>query len=395
MKIALVMERFSLTRGGAERSMYELGCCLGELGAEVTLVATQVDKNGLDYLPFKTVEEPVHSATAKSHWRRFEHVIAAHCAREKYDIVHSIAPLACADIYQPRGGSVLYGAKRHFAAYESNTIAFLKQATSGFNRRRSVQVRAERKLCAKANGPVIAGLSEYVVGQFKTLYGLNDERARVIRNGVRIEKLRSEEVRTQGEKLRKLYDPQGTKTIFVYAAENYHLKGLAWLLRSAARAVKLTADRQDDFQIMVFGQNDYGRYYKQAQRLGLEGHVIFMGQTYQMPGVLQMCDAVVLPSYNDACSRTILEGLAAGKPGITTVFNGACEFLKGGKYGIVIERCGDVESLGGALARLCDKSQRQQMSAAIEDDRVYEQVSMVRHARELMALYRDRARSTI
>lgn len=69
MKIALVMERFSLTRGGGERSMYELGCCLEELGAEVTLVASQVDKSGLDYLPFKTAEEPVHSATARSQWR--------------------------------------------------------------------------------------------------------------------------------------------------------------------------------------------------------------------------------------------------------------------------------------------------------------------------------------
>ena len=106
-----------------------------------------------------------------------------------------------------------------------------------------------------------------------------------------------------------------------------------------------------------------------------------------MPALLYMADAVVLPSYNDACSRLILEGLAVGRAGVTTRFNGAADFLGEGKYGLVIDRCDDVEALAEALLNLCDPQHQRQMSDAIASDDVCEQVSVHRHARQLMDLY--------
>jgi glycosyltransferase involved in cell wall biosynthesis len=102
-----------------------------------------------------------------------------------------------------------------------------------------------------------------------------------------------------------------------------------------------------------------------------------------------MCDAVVLPSYNDACSRLVLEGLAVGKPAITTRFNGACDYLGEGRYGCIVEPCDDVEALANAMLELCDPAKVQAMCQAIERDNLREQVSMHRHARELLELYRQ------
>ena len=142
---------------------------------------------------------------------------------------------------------------------------------------------------------------------------------------------------------------------------------------------------------MVVSKQDYKSYWQQAQELGLGDVVIFMGHSDKMAQLLRMSDAVVLPSYNDACSRLILEGLAAGRPGITTRYNGAAEFLGGGKYGIVIDRADDEAALGRALVELCDRGRQREMSRAIEDDKVYQRVSMRRHAKELLGLYEELA----
>ena len=102
-----------------------------------------------------------------------------------------------------------------------------------------------------------------------------------------------------------------------------------------------------------------------------------------------MCDGVVLPSFNDACSRLILEGLAVGKPGITTRYNGAAEFLGEGKYGFVVEDGDDVKGLGEAMSALGDRRRHQQMCEAIEHDKVVEQVSIRRHVVQLVELYQE------
>lgn len=384
MRIALVLQRFSLIQGGAERSMYELGCCLHEMGADVSLVACDLDTTGINHAPF-----PIVRLKAAGHWRHWHHAVGLHCAGERYDIVHSTTPLPCADVYQPRAGSILHGRVRHCAAYENTATVLLKRMLGGFNFRRAAEEKAERRLCENPHGAVIAAVSEYVAQQFGTLYGLGDERVRVIHNGVQVEKLRSDDARAKGAKLRQQYDPHRVKTIFVYAAENYHLKGLSWLLRSAARTQQQLSGTDREVLIMVFGKENYEKYYRRVQRLGLSGTVLFMGQTGEMAAVLQMCDAVVLPTYNDACSRMIMEGLAADKPAITTAFNGAAEYLEKGKYGVVIDHCGDVEALSTALLQLHDQQRRERMAAAIHADCLYRRVSMARHARELMALYQD------
>ena len=101
--------------------------------------------------------------------------------------------------------------------------------------------------------------------------------------------------------------------------------------------------------------------------MDLTDKVIFNGPTSKVPALATMADAMVLPTYNDACSRTIMEGLAAGCPGITTRYNGAADFLDEGQFGIILEKCGDAGELASALLTLCDR-QRQQKMARIHQE---------------------------
>ena len=59
----------------------------------------------------------------------------------------------------------------------------------------------------------------------------------------------------------------------------------------------------------------------------------------------------------------------------------------------MLEECGDVAGLAGAMLGMCDRDKQQALCEAIEGDRVWERVSMERHARELMGLYEELVKS--
>mgnify|MGYP001396284688 CR=1 FL=1 len=114
-----------------------------------------------------------------------------------------------------------------------------------------------------------------------------------------------------------------------------------------------------------------------------------MGSTAKMAAVMNLADAVILPTWNDACSRVAMESLAAGKPVLTTRFNGAAEFIEHGRTGIIIESPDDIAALADGLMQLGNPARRQALADAVEQQRLYERVSMDRHAGELLALYEE------
>lgn len=388
MRIALVLEKFDIRRGGAERSSYELAEALAGAGHEVTLLAGEVKVEQFESLPFGIIHLPVRAKTRTGWWRDFQRVLAEHLGKGDYDIVHSMVAVGGVDVFQPRGGSIRYSARRHALSYKGTISIAIKQALSCLNLARAARIRAEGKICRGHKGPILAALSSYVQEQFEGQYSMLPSRVRLIRSGIDITKLRNSRAKEQGEKLRKLYDQNGDLALFIFAAENLRLKGLSNLLYAAQRAVELRST-QRDFRMLVVSSGKFGRYYRLAQELELGNRVIFLGSTSQMPALLHMADAVVLPTYNDACSRMVLEGLAAGRPAITTRFNGAADFLGEGKYGIVLEDGEDAEELARALLTMCDKHEAKKRAMAIEADKLYEEVWVQRHARELVELYEE------
>ena len=386
MKVALVTRRLDMTTGGAERSTYELACCLTEARVDVTLLAQKVVLGRYGPANFA-----VHLLKSQATGRgdrldALDRALAAHATEQHYDVVHSMLPLMSADIYQPRAGSALHGARRHAASYGSKLLETYKLMTATLNRSRSSLIAHERRLCAADNGPVVAALSSYVAEQFRRDYNIDEARLRIIRNGIDTLPFSSEQAKQQGRKLRAHYDPDGRCTLLGFAAENLRLKGVGFLLE-AARLTKRSDARADNLRILIVGNENYSKYWKRARRFGLGGTVLFMGATAEMPAFINMCDAIVLPTYHDACSRVVMEALAAGKCVITTRYNGAADFLADSKCGIVLDNCRDRTALAEAMLRLCDPAQTERFSSAIAATDMTEQVSIQRHVRELLPLY--------
>jgi glycosyltransferase involved in cell wall biosynthesis len=64
-----------------------------------------------------------------------------------------------------------------------------------------------------------------------------------------------------------------------------------------------------------------------ARRLGIEGHVHFVGWQENIPSIVAACHVLILPSRWEGMPNVILEGMAAGKPIIAMQAEGVVELL--------------------------------------------------------------------
>jgi UDP-glucose:(heptosyl)LPS alpha-1,3-glucosyltransferase len=385
-RIAIITERANIALGGAERSVFELAAALSGLGLDVEILAAtgQADSRNIRILCRDERSRRVGYA-------RFERALKNHLSQNKYDIIHSVLPFAFADVYQPRGGTYAEAIVRHAASHQNKFVATCKRLTAFVNLRRRALLRAERKLSRSADGPVIAALSQYVAEQFKRHYGADPQRIVVIPNGVKTDrpanKDQADRLRSQilaAARLKEADNP----VLLLFVANNFRLKGLAPLIRAVSAAARLDIQRR--CCLVVVGRDKTSTYRRLAKRLGLEaaGHRgVFLGSVSHIQSALSIADVAVLPTFYDPASRFILEALAAGKPVITTRFNGATDLFADRRHGRVIDAPENVEALAEAIAFFTDTGNIENASKAIAEDNLKDNISVGRAAKELMALY--------
>jgi UDP-glucose:(heptosyl)LPS alpha-1,3-glucosyltransferase len=382
-KVAIIIERANTALGGAERSVAEVSRALSDLGLEVTLLAAKGDP------------ETPHARVLCSHvpTRRvslsvFGRALSRHLARHHYDIIHSVLPFDFCDVYQPRGGTYAEALRRNAASYRNGALRWLKRITAVGNRRRTQLLRCERQLCQGPNGPVIAALSQYVGDQLREHYGTEPDRIVLLLNGVRtnpqvnqktIEKLRDHVRRRLGWK------DENDGVSFLFAAHNFRLKGLGYLIEALSSVVRDVPGRPAC--LLVAGAGKVDRYRRLAARLGVDSRIVFLGTVDGIHHVLPLADVGVLPTFYDPSSRFILETLAAGKPVITTRYNGAVDHFTDGRHGRAIDRPENVSALAEAIRYFSDPHRIMEASRAIAEDKLRERVSVHRVARNLVGLY--------
>ena len=349
-KVAIIIERAETSLGGAERSMFELAGALSQLGLEVDILAAkgQPDNKNIHIL---CQDKP----GKRTGYFAFEKALKRHLSENRYDIIHSVLPYDFIDIYQPRGGSYAESILRNAASYQNKFIESYKKLTAFSNLRRTILQRAERKLCNNPDGPIIAALSQYVAQQFKRHYAVRDERIVVIPNGVKVDRQtdagEAKELRT------KILSQLGLKetdnpVLFLFVANNFRLKGLAVLIKAMQLASQHKT--QQHAYLIVAGNDRTGKYRRLTEKLGIHTNIIFLGHIKDIQNILSIINVAVLPTFYDPSSRFILEALAAGKPVITTGFNGAADLFVHNRHGIVLDTPEDVAALAEAVIFFTD-----------------------------------------
>jgi UDP-glucose:(heptosyl)LPS alpha-1,3-glucosyltransferase len=381
MKVAVITERSEVLVGGAERSVFELTAELITQGIKVRLLAAK-GQGQAKHVSVLCPDAPGKRFPIST----FAAALERHFAQNRYDIIHSVLPFSFADVYQPRGGTYPETIAQHAASYESAFIGAFKRFTSFMNERRAQLAKAERDLCNNPSGPTVAALSNYVAGQLRNYYGLGDERIAVIQNGIKIDRPidLAEFAEVKNEICARRTGPK--PVFFLFAAHNFRLKGLSPLIKATQMATDNAAPAKP--HLFVAGAERSGPYHRMCKRLGIADSVTFLGNIPHVQNALAVSDVAVLPTFYDPASRFILEALAMGKPVITTRYNGATDLFTNGRHGIVIDEPTQIEKLAQAILYFCDSANINKAAAAITADKLKEELSIERHTKELIELYK-------
>jgi len=383
MKVAITIERYDISLGGAEWLVFELASALSQLGVEVDILAAQGNSNAAN----------VHFLCPAGHGKRislasFAKLISNYTARNHYDIIHSAIPLAFADVYQPPGGSFAETIIRNAASYRNKLVFSYKTALAFTNWRRTEMLWAEKKLCKDPNGPIIAALSNYVKDQFINHYNLDSERIALVPNGVKVDNQVDAEI--AGKLKKQIFqqiaiESSANPVFFLFGANNFRLKGLNVLTEALALLDKSPTPRTP--YLIVAGSGKINKFRSLAEKLNLDKKIVFLGHLPNIQNAMSISDVAVLPTFYDPCSRYILEALAACKPVITTKFNGASDFFVNNRHGKVIDTPENIDALAEAIRYFTDTKNIENASNAIIEDNLKENISIGRAARQLIDVY--------
>ena len=382
-KVAIIIERTNINLGGAERSVFELKAQLSAQGIDVDILAAN-GENSSKHVKILCQ----NNKCQRTKLGTFAKALKKYFKTHSYDIIHSVLPLDFADIYQPRGGSYAESIQQNAISYQNNFITSYKKLTSFTNSRRTAMLNAEKRLCRKTDGPIVAALSNYVAQQFKNHYNLPQERITIIPNGVKINKEvdlnESEKLRTQILSQLNLKEADNP-ALLLFVANNFRLKGLTPLLTALQKTQNTKTQRLP--YLIIAGSGKSKKYRSLAKKLGVQNRIIFLGAIRHIQNAMAITDIAVLPTFYDPASRFILEALAADKPVITTKFNGATDLFKQDIHGKVIDRPQNIDALAEAITYFSNTANIEQTANAIIKDNLKQNISIERVANKLIALY--------
>jgi UDP-glucose:(heptosyl)LPS alpha-1,3-glucosyltransferase len=378
MKVAFIIEHLDPHRGGMERSAADFLTELADLGPEMHVV-TQT--SAWDHPGIQVHALGVSGWTDAMQYRSFVADAERFLANRQWDVVHAVRPCLACDVYQPRGGIVKVGQERTVATRRNGITRLIRQAALWFDAKERLLASLEHRLLTRRSPPIVVVPSAYVRRQVEERYPLSAERIRRVFNGVRVTPL-GYEGREQARRLvRQEAGLPADALVAIFVGHNFRRKGLARIMES------LTRTPAQGWHLLVLGRGATRYYERYAQELRIVDRVRFLGGRAEAWDFYCAADVCVLPTYNDPCSRTILEALSLGLPCITTAYDGSSECIRDGDHGFVVDSPESVDAMANALDKLRDASTRRYMSEQTVQLRPL--LSMRRHAMEILALYRE------
>ena len=301
MNIALVLRAFS-ARGGTERYATHLARWLVGRGHEVHVYASTVDRA---VVPEGLV---VHElATWKPRMLSFLRATSG-IRSAGHDVVQGFGRTLGHDVYRAGGGV-------HAAWLRvSGDSAYTKlrgKVSPGEWVARYLDRRAVRE------ARIVICNSRFAAAQVVAYHGVEEERVRVIRNGVDGSRFCPRPAAR--DRLRARWGVRGRLVVFV--GNGFRRKGL----QVAGRAFARVAAPED--RLFVIGRDVHAERFLRPVRRLLGDRLVYRGSVPDPERYMAAADATVLPTRYDAGANTTLEALACGVPPVTTSQDGNAEIV--------------------------------------------------------------------
>lgn len=379
MRIALVIERMDLNRGGREISIAQMASSLSRRGHEVTILC----QSGSWASDGVTVQQLGRRGLNKvQRLANFVRAVRDTIDGGRFDIVHATLPIPGANVYQPRGGTIpgqIAGSARRWGP-----LGPLRKLLGPVNAHRRLMAKLEQQVLCDPNVLCLA-VSQMVAEEFKTHYR-RQQRVRVIYNAVDVPNVDAEQVAHWRQRRRYLLGVAGDNPVFLTIARNFGLKGVADTISAFAKWFHSYHGRING-RLVVIGRQNPENYLRHASLRDIGPCVLFVAPTDDIFQWYSAADACILLSWYDPCSRVVLEAVRWGVPAITTVFNGAAEILSTAGAGLVVSSPRDTRAVVAAMDELTDPATRS--AHAQQCVQTADALSMDRHVDELLGAYAE------
>ena len=339
MQIAVVKRKYSLKSGGSERYCVNLVRKLKERGHDLTVVGERIDDDLADevrFIPLKT-----NRLTSWTSNRSFAEAAREAVSGRGFDIVYGLGRVLGVDVmrvterlqshwlrvrYQPRWyESIQRSNPRHRTMIDLEQSILHAEST----RRIVVQSSLDRRLLEEC-------------------YGVNDERVRIVRNGVDTSAFHPG-FREHREEVRREFGIGQTQPLFLFASMDFEGKGLRSIMNALAQQTESPA-------LIVLGEGPVRKFSNLAQQLGIASQVHFGGRRSDIARFYGASDLSVLPSAYEPFPNVNLESMACGTPVVTSTTAGGVDIVEPGINGYLVDGVHCDSQLGAIFAEHLTRS---------------------------------------
>jgi len=355
VRILLISENFDPRRGGAERSLLEMGLALTGLGHRVEVLA---NRSPLRHDWLHVLDGP--SVSRRRGLLRFAERARAFVQGADYDVVHSITPALGGDVYQPRAGCLPALFQAAIERPRTGLARAGRRLALRFNAKRQALLNLERRII-QAGQALVCPVSRASAKTYETFYGLSPDKMEVVFNAVDLKPPRPEERAAWRAEQRRLWGLSDRERVLLFIGHDFERKGLEVVIE----ALNLAGQRgREAWRLMVVGRDQGGPYFRQAARQGVSRRIRWLDDVTSPVSPMLGADLLALPTFFDPCSRVVLEALILGLPAATTPQNGASEVVDHGRSGFVLNGPRHVEGLVEAMTALEDPGRAAEISRA-------------------------------
>lgn len=370
MKIALVVHHFAdSTAGGPGRNAWDLARGLLQRRHEVHVISHRFESEDrrLRWRP-----APISGLRLLKPYS-FAASVDRVLSRERFDVVHSFTRIFRCDIHFVGGG-----VHREYLRllYEGRPVSGLLARWSPKN---WIANHVDRRSFDPASCRIFAVLAERTRQEILAHYGIPEDRIRLLRLGVDLERFSPRPRLEYRAAVRSELGLQERDLAALFIGSGWRRKGLAAALEAIAHA--------PGWKLLVCGKGPSGRYLRLARRLGIGERVRFLGLRSDVDRLHAAGDALIQPSFQDPFPNSCLEALASGLPVIVTRVTGISEIIEEGREGFVIDHATRTDQLAARLGDLADPALRAAMGLWAR--RTAEGFPVDRYVEEYVKLYKE------
>lgn len=187
----------------------------------------------------------------------------------------------------------------------------------------------------------------------------------------------------QGGRLRGELGLGGDTELVGIVSRLVPIKAIDVFLRSAA----LIARRRAIVHFVVVGDGALAtELRRQAQDLGLENRVHFLGWRGDLPAIYADLDVVMLTSRNEGTPVSVIEAMAAARPVVAASVGGVPDVITGSDVGVLVPR-DEPQAAAQAVLDLLEEPERQRRLGRAAAQRVLREYGADQLVRRIDSLY--------